>query len=321
MAPLRSLGNTLSAFKDFYARTGSDSASSADSGGGGATFTVAPGSNTPNTTPYTLEPGGVGALNLNTLDPAGHVLVAPSPFTAKVKVWGAGGAGGSSNPGSQGGGGGYSEGDVTFTAGTFYIVIGKGDGSSTNHPTALGGGGGADWPLRGSGGGFSGIFAGPITHGNSGILAGGGGGAGGGTNPAAGGGGGGATGGSGLPAPGTGGDGGTQSAGGGGNSPFTPEPGDGSALKGGHGRGGGGGGYYGGGCGGDNGSYSPGGGGGSGYTGGHPNLSIANASMTSGSTSGAAGNNSDPYCGGAGQGGAGGGANDGADGRVVIYLE
>ena len=311
--------NPIQSFIDNFYRSGTDAMPSSGGGGGGgggaASYTVAPGSNTPNTTPYTLSPGGSGALNLNTLDPAGHVLVAPSPFTAKVKVWGAGGAGASPSS-RQGGGGGYAEGDVTFTAGTFYIVIGKGDGSSSNHPTALGGGGGADYPLRGSGGGFSGIFAGPITHGNSGILAGGGGGAG----SYAGGGGGGTTGGEGQPGPGSGGGGGTQSAGGGGSSPFTPEPGNGSALKGGHGRGGGGGGYYGGGCGGDDGPFSPGGGGGSGYTGGHPSITISNASMTSGSTNGTAGNNSDPYCGGAGQGG-NGSPEDGADGRVVIYLE
>ena len=53
----------------------------------------------------------------------------------KGKRWGAGGAGVSPSS-RQGGGGGYAEGDVTFTAGTFYIVIGKGDGSSTNHPNS-----------------------------------------------------------------------------------------------------------------------------------------------------------------------------------------
>jgi len=283
------------------------------SAAGSVEFTVAPGSNTPNTTSYSLSPGGSGALNLNTLDPAGHVLVAPSPFTAKVKMWGAGGAG--PNGTRQGGGGGYAEGDITFVAGTYAIVIGKGDGSPTNHPTNLGGGGGADWPGRGSGGGFSGIFASNIAWANSIMLAGGGGGAG----SFAGGGGGGTTGGEGQPAPGSGGGGGTQTEGGGGADPFTPEPATGAKLKGGHGRGGGGGGYYGGGAGGDDGSFSPGGGGGSGYTGGHPSITISNASMTNGSTNGSAGNNSDPYCNGAGQGGDGSPA-DGADGRVVIYL-
>ena len=318
----RSSSSLQSFFDNFY-RSGTD-ASDEHVPIVPVVFTIAPGSDTPNTTTYTLTPGGVGSFNSNTPSPpAGFVMVVANPFTAKVKVWGAGGAGGTSG-GNNGGGGGYSEGDVTFAAGTHSIIIGTGFGSPSNQPLGRGGSGGADWSGRGSGGGFSGIFGGPISSApvawaTSGIIAGGGGGSGGGSSGRNGGGGGGTTGGSGTPGP-PGGQGGTQSAGGAGANPFTPEPGAGSKLQGGHGRGGGGGGYYGGGCGGDAGSTSPGGGGGSGYIGGHPNVSVASGSMTSGSSNGTAGNAPDPYCNGAGAGGSSGG-NDGATGRVVIYLE
>ena len=286
--------------------------------GGGAGFTIAPGGNLSNTTTYTLEPGGSGALNLNVVDGAAYRMVVSSDFTAKVKVWGAGGASGQQNP-SAGGGGGNAVADVAFSSspGIFWIVIGQGTGSQSTQPVYRGGGGGADWTLRGNGGGFSGIFAGSISHGNSVIIAGGGGG--GGTH--AGGGGGGNTGGEGLPVPGSGGGGGGQSSGGAGADPFTSEQGPGVALEGGHGRGGGGGGYYGGGCGGDDGSASPGGGGGSGYVGGHPAAPTSNTSNTTGTTGGDAANSSDPYCNGAGRGGTGNNPGPGGNGRVVIYLE
>ncbi|MDB4352666.1 hypothetical protein OAA60_04470, partial [Porticoccaceae bacterium] len=82
---------------------------------------------------------------------------------------------------------GYSQGDVTFAAGTHTVIIGTGFGSPSNQPLGRGGSGGADWSLRGAGGGFSGIFGGPISSApvawaTSGIIAGGGGGSGGGGN-------------------------------------------------------------------------------------------------------------------------------------------
>ena len=280
-------------------------------------FTIAPGGDTSNTTAFTLTPGGGGAFNYNTVSPSAYKMVVSTDFSAKVKVWGAGGASGTQN--GDGGGGGNAVATVAFknTPGVYWIIIGDGSGSSPTMPTNRGGGGGADWSLRGSGGGFSGIFAGSISHGNSVIIGGGGGGGG----TLDGGGGGGNTGGGGLPLPGSGGEGGTQSGGGAGNNPFTPEPASGSALKGGHGRGGGGGGYYGGGAGGDDGTISPGGGGGSGYVGGHPNAPTSNTSNTTGTTGGNAANSPDPYNGGSGNGGQGAGSQGGAPGRVVIYLE
>ena len=81
--------------------------------GGGGGFTLAPGGNLSNTTTYTLSPGGGGAMSLNVVDGAAYRMVVSSDFTAKVKVWGAGGASGTQNP-SAGGGGGNAVADVLF---------------------------------------------------------------------------------------------------------------------------------------------------------------------------------------------------------------
>ena len=71
-------------------------------------------------------------------------MVVSSDFTAKVKVWGAGGASGTQNP-SAGGGGGNAVADVTFSSspGIFWIVIGDGTKFQHGEPAFRGGGSGA----------------------------------------------------------------------------------------------------------------------------------------------------------------------------------
>ena len=200
------------------------------------------------------------------------------------KVWGAGGAGGRWGGGSagSGGSGGFAKGTLaSATPGTTYnVVVGSNGvvgGSSNSAPEGGKGAGYTAHPSHegGAGGGFSGVFEGPISIGNAIIIAGGGGGGGSydrSGEDESGGGGGGSTGQDAAnPGPAIG-KGGTQSAGG---SPYGGG-GAGSALQGGNADyqfsmagGGGGGGYYGGSGGGVDGSSdaeeTSGGGGGSGY--------------------------------------------------------
>ena len=258
------------------------------------------------------------------------------------KVWGAGGGGGWWNGGSSGSGGsgGFAKGTLpAATPGTTYNVVvgpaGENAGSAVPSTTGGGGAGPSNGSHRaGSGGGYSGVFEGPVSRTNSIIVAGGGGGAGSydrSGEDESGGGGGGTTG---LDAANPGpaiGKGGTQSSGGYGYA----GGGTGDSLQGGDGRnrfsmggGGGGGGYFGGSGGGADGSDGneeiSGGGGGSGYV--SPALSdtanLQGVTGTAGSTPGqiTAINptaSSDPdYTGSYGKGG--GFNSDGNGGYVVI---
>jgi len=221
-----------------------------------------------------------------------YTLVAQRTFSTTVKMWGQGGQGE-----GYGGQGGYSTGSISFSSGqTYSIRLNTGGG-----PSRPGSGSGLNRGERG--GGYAGMFYGPVSHSSSIMIAGGGGGGAppvGGSGNARGGGGGGPSGGGGGNSPdsvtgSTGGGGGSQSGGGGagGGSGTAATPG--SALQGGtggqgsgtfpnwSGGGGGGGGYYGGGGGGGGDDYgsgtraASGGGGGSGF--------INPTHVTSGSTS------------------------------------
>lgn len=300
---VKSFGNPRASFGYRFGKTGKR-ASSLQAPAQANTFTI-------DGTPYSLPIGWNSGLTAGEYT----MVVGPTPMTATVKLWGAGGGLGS-QPSGGGGGGGYATGTAVFQAGSTYKII-VGTGGGPNALTKYGGGNNGDG-VRGGGGGYSGIFVSSVTHGNSAIIAGGGG-AGGGPNAYGGGGGGGGTTGGDSNGPLPRGLGGTQSAGGAGGTSGV----NGSALTGGGGPplAGGGGGYYGGGSGSDNGAGSPGGGGGSGYTGGHPSLPLSSVSMTNGTVGspGTAGNNADPLCNGAGQA-ATTNPNPGTPGRVVIYL-
>ena len=208
-----------------------------------------------------------------------------SPFNHNraliADFWGAGGGRGRSAAEAYGAAGAWA------TTGSFQMgsnnpmnfVCGGANGSGGS---ASGGPGTGGSPQQaGHGGGFSGLFDGPVAIGNAWIVAAGGGGGGNndaGTNHGSGGAGGTTTGSDGgtLNSKGSGnGEGGTQSAGGEGGpgSPSTHNGSDGAALSGGNGgpRGGGGasggaggGGYYGGGGGGGNSDQNDNGGGGGG---------------------------------------------------------
>ena len=226
------------------------------------------------------------------------LTVDDGPFFVTCKVIGAGGSKGSQGSEHGGGGGGVLATIELKDGITYALVVGDGATGPNSQPKPIpyGGGGHGDYPLRGSGGGFSGIFVSSVIEANACIVAGGGGacgsyggGAGGGgsmdtdgTAPANG------DGGAGQPPlnpsnPNPGldpprGEGGTTNNGGlgpggagGSGQSQDPYPGPGISLQGGAGRGGGGGGYYGGGAGTDRGGHAPGGGGGSSYWGGHPN--------------------------------------------------
>ena len=327
-------------------------------GGSSGAFTVG-------STPYTVpgSPSGWavsdGAYDSGLNSGPSTLTVTNGPFTVTCKVIAAGGAKGSVGSHHGGGGGGVHATIELMDGQTYTLVVGTGSGkASSPWPTLQGGGGHADYPLRGSGGGFSGIFhSSTVNESNACIVAGGGGGVGS-YGGGAGGGGDMATDGS-SPANGGGGvgpppygspggqdpprgEGGTTNnsgagpggSGGSGQS-YDPHPGPGVSLQGGAGRGGGGGGYYGGGSGTDRGSYSPGGGGGSSYWGGHPNGPVTKL----GNYGGAPGWYPHPYFKGLGaygmpqpaggpHGNAGYGAgpkwtspytNDGYPGRIIIY--
>ena len=189
--------------------------------------------------------------------------------------------------------GGFTSMEINITPGTPLNVI-VGGGGEKNGLGSFGGGGAVGQPSgeAGSGGGYSGVFEGPVSQANAIAIAGGGGGGKGSDGPGgliegsdgAGGGLEGNPGGSTSPIPDYGrsfhGTGGTQSAGGvaGDIEPSSPpiwQGTNGSALQGGDGgdnpgypagrSGSGGGGYYGGGGGSHGNSYAGGGGGGSGY--------------------------------------------------------
>jgi|SaaInlStandDraft_3_1057020.scaffolds.fasta_scaffold17042_2 hypothetical protein len=219
--------------------------------------------------------------------------------TGTAKAWGAGG--GSDSSGKYGGSGGFVGGTLSFTSDGTDLIVSAGQGG----PKGINGGAG------GTGGGYSGIFLGSKTHGNTILVGAGGGGAG---DSMDGGDGGGTTG---VTGEISGGGGGTQSAGGslGAGSSGHSQPTAGSALQGGLGGadsdatshptayngggrqgtepggyvggGGGGGGYYGG-AGGHAGTTGAGGGGGSSYHNASYFSSVTN-SAGSGNNSGGAG--------------------------------
>ena len=208
-----------------------------------------------------------------------------------VKMWGAGGGAGRAGGwthGSFGGGGGHSRGVIPVVPGeTLRIVVGEGGRTVSTTGPRYGNGGyqpnhavdGSKY--SGSGGGYAGIFRGPVTQGNALLVAGGGGGGGcgldnndwdGWADTCGGGAGGGLEGCRGeitsYDRYDDGGTGGTQTAGG--FPPSNPSAGVGSAFQGGNTigasyGGAGGGGYWGGGAGYYTAPPMPGGGGGSGY--------------------------------------------------------
>jgi trimeric autotransporter adhesin len=261
----------------------------------------------------------VGALQTVVVPAGVHSIV--------VKAWGAGGGGAVEG---RGGGGGFSNSAaIPVTPGeSLTIVVGQGGRARATAPAFGGGGfrnpGGpvgctatfVDPPLGGGGGGYSGVFRGPVTRANALLVAGGGGGGGGGTNIGAldggiGGAGGGATGGVSNLAAGRAGSG-TQTSGGGGGVGATTGI-SGSALQGGNGDcagqgGSGGGGYFGGGGSGAISGADAGGGGGSGYASG--GMTVAGSGVTPAMT------NDPDYA----NGFAGGGMAyaDGGDGLVAI---
>ena len=121
MAPLRSLGNTLSAFRDFYARTGTD-ASAAAPGGGGASFA----------TGGTISDYEVsGTFYRAHIFTASGSLVVSSPISADILAVGGGGgsgrASGNGNFGGAGAGGMLTQTGVALSPGTTCpITIGGG---------------------------------------------------------------------------------------------------------------------------------------------------------------------------------------------------
>ena len=116
MAPLRSLGNALSSFRDFYARTGTDGVSAAGS-------ESAPISVTGGNTNYTYNGKKI------------HVWTSPGPFVltggpGPVEYFVvAGGGGGGADMGGGGGGGGVLTGQLTLE-GPFSTSVTVGPGGS-----------------------------------------------------------------------------------------------------------------------------------------------------------------------------------------------
>jgi hypothetical protein len=266
------------------------------------------------------------------IDTTGTYQITPlGDMNANVVMWGAGGGGCYTSFSHQlranGGAGGCTTGFVKMYANTTYTIRvgahGRGaNNSNTNFYKAERGGGGAShyessWS-SGSGGAYTGIFAGTETFANSVMIAGGGGGGGltrNATGEAAGGGGGGTTGGSGWlngteGAP-YAGAGGTQSAAGVQSNPsaFGPVVAAGQLLGGQVGEGsqsigsGGGSGYYGGAAGLYSGDNVGGGGGGSGFA--HPSLT-SGATLTQAFKWYTAGNTNPYFANTVGYGGQGG---------------
>ena len=215
----------------------------------------------------------------------------PPAGSIDIFAFGAGGGtGGYGGTNAYGGGGGFVAASFpasSMPGSTFTIVVGEGGHPANSADAASSYGGGGTQPQApstphssASGGGYAGVFDGPVTQGNAFVIAGGGGGAG--YSHTYGGQGGGSTGGDAGspqgPAQPLTGKGGTPTAGGAVGSP-NPDGGlAGSALQGGNvpganlNAGGGGGGYYGGGAG-SVGPYDGGGGGGSAYV--HPTAQSA----------------------------------------------
>jgi hypothetical protein len=233
----------------------------------------------------------------------------------RVKMWGASGGGGE----YQSGGGGYSAGVITFNSGTVFTIQtgGGGDVGGKGVGGTPGGGNSDGFSLRGSGGGYSGIFINSVAHANAVLIAGAGGGSGNGS-------------GGGSSFFGWGGHGGGVNAGASpgtsiiegaeGTTPgyqVTPcsGAGNGSALQGGSALTGGGGGWYGGGGSGDCGSYANGGSGGNGYI----NTTYVSDGTTLSGSEESPGNPNDPDRNGAGSGQTTNIA--GVAGRVYIYWE
>jgi hypothetical protein len=262
----------------------------------------------PLASPTTTTSFGAPGFQIST--PGSYGVVFNSMANLPFIMWGSGGSPGG-DAAQSGGAGGCAQGNLIVTAGTTYtFVVGAvGDSSSGGVITRFNGDPTGPGAVQGGpGGGYSGLFEGPISQANARLIAGGGGGSSGtesGDNPGARGGGGGGT--TGNPGTGTGnspaggcGGGGTQSAGG---SPGPSQPGPagggnlnpggtGAALLGGMGGmrsnpggggGGGGGGYWGGGGGGNGGwgnrSSGGNGGGGSGYL--HPSITLGTLSGAS----------------------------------------
>ena len=267
---------------------------------------------------FTISPSLYGRTRWNldnlsrmNISSSGQWTITPtSNFTAKVKMWGASGAGyGTGNTGYSGAGG-YSSGTASFVAGVPYIlVVGAGGIRQSGTGTPVIGGGGYMYYAafaypNGSpqGGGMSGIFSGSYVQNRSIIIAGGGGSKVAGYDAGAGGGLVGQTGTYTSP-----GAGGTQIAGGTGTYSGTALRGAGCPTSGNYNSAGGGG-YFGGGAGG---SVSTAGGG-SGYI--HPTV-ISNGYTVAGSY-GTPGNSSDPDRGESGTGLRGG--CEGVNGRVII---
>lgn len=288
------------------------------------------------------------------IDTTGTYQITPlSDMNANVVLWGAGGGGSYTSFSHQlranGGAGGFATGFVKMYANTVYTIRvgahGRGaNTSNTNFYKAERGGGGAthndgNWSA-GSGGAYTGIFAGTETFANAVMIAGGGGGGGitrNSTNEGAGGGGGGTTGAAGWYNGTQGhpytGPGGTQSAGGTqtnttpsttvqggqllGGQVGAPSDGFGANIG-----GGGGSGYYGGGAGAQGGDIIGGGGGGSGFA--HPSLT-SGTTLTQAFKWYTAGNTNPYYANTVGFGGQGGSAaprahseSFGGNGRFVL---
>lgn len=288
---------------------------------------------------WDLAVDGTLVLGTGTYDIAYAPGNIDSTVNAAIHMWGGGGGAGTPGGYSPGGAGGHSSANFAFASGTTYkFVVGTSQGGGVPGGNTGAPGNGAS--SAGHGGGYTGMFATSVAHGNAIMIAGGGGGSSGDTIQRSVGGAGGSGGGpegidgsDGNSAPGSGGDRGTQVGGGPGGPGYsggTP----GGALYGGNGGaqgnggdgGGGGAGYYGGGGGGGTDPAPQGGGGGGGGSGYIGSPLLIGAVSVSSPGPGRAG--SSPYApllpASAGRGntrtdGLGlGDANDGGDGAVII---
>ena len=316
---------------EFNDATGIDASASTNESVGGtgtAKYYFGGTSTTTNTTQTYSYSGNDTSLSLN----SGNVV------TGTVKLWGAAGGTDSSPSGGShyGGGGAFASATLSFTSDGTGLIFSVGQGGLVGQKGGSGG----------NGGGYTGIFLGSKTHGNTLIIAGAGGGAGdGGGNFGGTGGAFGATAGDGGGSS-NGGKGGQQGAGGAaGGTNGSVNATDGAALSGGAGganearqqsqsfngggiqgqepggylgAGGGGGGYYGGG-GGDGGNQGRGGGGGSSfyntgsYWSGTPSSTAGNAQTSGGASDG-------NYPGGGVGTGSAGSAGTGGHGAIYVNI-
>ena len=139
MAPLRSLGNALSSFRDFYASTGTD----ASSAGGGGSFSASGGNQT-SATGFTN-----GSYTYHVFTSSGALTVSGGGSKEIEFLVVAGGGGGGYGNGGAGGAGGVRTNDpgtpsppgmkitstVTLNPGPYTITVGDGGGSD-NAPYA-----------------------------------------------------------------------------------------------------------------------------------------------------------------------------------------